>query len=49
MQTSLESLKKDGTLWTDGKRYFGLKHAGSSVTFVGGTDRAAVQRAIDAK
>ena len=49
MQTSLGSLKKDGTLWTDDKRFFGLKHAASSVTFVGGTDRAAVQRAIEAK
>ena len=49
MRTSLGSLKKDGALWTDGKRFFSLKHAASSVTFVGGTNRAAVQRAIDAK
>jgi hypothetical protein len=49
MRTSLGSLKKDGALWTDGKRFFGLKQAASSVTFVGGTNKVAVQRAIEAK
>jgi hypothetical protein len=49
LQSSMGSLKKDGTLWTDGKRFFGTAHTTSGVTIVSGTDRGAVQRAIVAK
>jgi hypothetical protein len=46
MQQSFGSMQKSGTLWSDGKRYFGLKRSGDGVTFAGGTDRAAVESAL---
>lgn len=47
MQQSLESLTKTNGLWSDGKRTFGLKRTGDTITFVGSTDSAAAQRALD--
>ena len=48
MTTSFSSLKKDGTLWTDGKRYFALDNSGDTVVYAAGTDRAAVERVLPA-
>ncbi|MFL5731981.1 MAG: hypothetical protein ACJ78Q_02175 [Chloroflexia bacterium] len=49
LQKSFSSMKKDGQLWADDKRFFGLKHSGKNLTLVSGTDRAAVERALAAK
>ena len=48
MQESFQSLKKDGTLWTDGTRYFGMSNRADKVVFVASTDSGAAQRALDA-
>ena len=45
MLQSLNSAKPTGTIWTDGSRYFALRQKTDRVIFVGGTDRATVERA----
>jgi hypothetical protein len=45
MLQSLGSAKSTGTIWTDGSRFFALRQKSDRVVFVGGTDRATVERA----
>src|SRR6185436_6477175 len=48
LERSLASAKRAGELWSDGERFFGLARAGDQVVYVGGTDQAAVERALAA-
>ena len=44
LRGSFKLFHKQGDLWTDRGRYFGLKRSGDTLMFVSGTDPAAVQR-----
>ncbi len=48
LRKSLATAQPDGALWSAGGRFFGIQHNGDAVTFVGGTDRAAVEKALGA-
>jgi hypothetical protein len=48
MEQSLASQKRAGDVWSGGGRFFGLTHVNDQVVFVGGTDQAAVERALAA-
>ena len=48
LTTSFSPLKKDGTMLTDGKRYFATKKGSQTLVIVSSNDRAAVQKAIAA-
>ena len=48
LRQSLAKDKRDGSLWTDGGRYFGESHTGDRVIVVSGTDRDSVTRALAA-
>ena len=48
LRQSLATAQPDGDLWSDAGRFFGIQHNGDDVTFVAGTDRAAVTAALGA-
>jgi hypothetical protein len=48
MERSLAGLRRVGKVWSGGGRFFGLTRLNDRVAFVGGTDRAAVERALAA-
>lgn len=46
MREGLDKLaKKEGTVWTEGGRYFSLKHVGSHIFYIASTDRNALEAA----
>lgn len=48
LTATFDSLRKEGDLWTDGKRFFAAKNAADWVAFASGTDRDAVTKALGA-
>jgi hypothetical protein len=48
LRRSFAAAQADGPLWSDAGRFFGLQSSGDGVTFVAGTDRAAVEAALGA-